>query len=135
MSDYARAIDSEQWRSAMLVIVVLGVDGFDDGLELDREFRIRSKHFLRDCGEQTLGEPFGHLQDGVADEAVGDDDVCLAVEEIAPFYEPEVVQFTMCRDEVSSLTDQVGALAFFGADVHQRDAGGVEPERHFGKLT
>src|SRR5438552_6577999 len=71
--------------------------------------------------ENRLGGAFDRLQRDVADEAVADNDVGLAIEDIAPFNVADEVEGRLLQDPEGLPCDLV-ALGVLLADTHQPDA-------------
>src|SRR5262249_52331486 len=86
VADEAAAVDPEEGRGAVLAVVGAGADGVEGGLgeEVAGLGARVPPQLLAEHAAEELGERLGALQQHVADEAVADDDVRLAVEDVPP---------------------------------------------------
>ncbi len=75
------------------------------------------------------------LEQGVADQAVGDDDVGGALEEVAALDVADVVEVGRGLEQVAGLFDDAGALALFAADVHEGHARLLDAEHVAGQFV
>ena len=81
-----------------------------------------AEDFLADDFHDEIEHAFAHLQDDVADEAVGDDDVADALVDVAAFdVADELVLERAVAEQVVRFLGEVVPLVFLGADVHQAD--------------
>ena len=91
MGDEADPINAQEGCSAVLVVVVLSVNPPDDFFHGWNEIGVDGEQFGDDGLEHALGEPLGGLEQRVADQAIGDHNVCDPLEEISPLDKADIV--------------------------------------------
>jgi len=105
----------------VLVVVVLLEHVLEDRLQTQHQVRVSIDDFLADALDEVRGHALGHLQQGVAHQAVGHNDIADAAEQVASLDIAHVVDARRLLEQVVRGADQVRALALFRADVDQAD--------------
>ena len=131
MHDDADTIGAEERRSAVLVVVVLGVDVFNDWSELFSHIGIGFLHFAHDHAKESGGHTFGEFEYGVSDESVGDDDVCGGFEDLSSFDVAVVIAVRGVFEEFTRVFDAFGTFGGFTTDVELCDEGFFNIENEF----
>src|SRR5690349_590203 len=117
VTDDRERADTEQRRTAALSVVDTLPEAPEgvaaSGIVGERRTELLAQHVL-----DELDEAFADLERDVAREAIADDDVGLAGEEIARFEVADEVQ-TGISQEPMRVTNELGAFAGFFADRQQ----------------
>ena len=120
--DEACAVDAEERRAAVLVVIVLRVNRLHDRLESHREFGIGFKHLLGNCLEQAFRKTFCEFDHHVADDAVGDDDIRFAVKDAATFDVSNEIEPFGATKKIARDLHFSSAFLLFATDVHHCNA-------------
>ena len=126
----ADSADAEQ-RGAAVLGVVEALFEVAEGLAGEERADLGGDGGLQGFAEgdgDELGGAFAGLEGDVADEAVADDDVGVAVEEVAAFDVADEVDVGELAEEGQGVAGEGVALGVFFADGEQADAGAVDAE-------
>src|SRR5205814_379238 len=86
-----------------------------------------ARHLLAQRRRNEFAEGLGGFENDVADETVADDDIRVAVVDIASFGVADEIESRLLEDAIRLLR-QLVALPFLFADREQADARGVDVE-------
>ena len=113
---------AQQRRAAVFLPIMLLVNLLHHRLELLQKLRRIRFKLGNDRLKQTLGQAFGELQDGIADESIADHHVDHALEQVAPFDVAHEIDQRLIPHQFAGVFHHLRSLGVFLADGEKPDA-------------